>query len=75
VKDADKTWRVSPHGVDTVSWTGSGWTEAQGLRLCSQRVRGYLFTREAKVMASALSALESVALGLNDGRSWAQIRL
>jgi hypothetical protein len=59
VKDADKTWRVSPHGIDTVmDWFGLD--RGQVLRLCSQRVHGHLFTAEAKAMARALSALESV---------------
>lgn len=61
VKDADKTWRLSPHGIDTVmDWFGLD--RGQALRLCSQRVHGYLFTDEAKAMARALSALESVTL-------------
>jgi HD domain len=61
VKDSDKIWRLSPHGVDTVmDWFGLN--RDQALRLCSQRVHGYLFTAEAKAMASALSALESVTL-------------
>lgn len=61
VKDADKTWRLSPHGIDTVmDWFGLD--RGQALRLCSQRVHGYLFTAEAKAMARALSALESVTL-------------
>lgn len=61
VKDADKTWRLSPHGIDTVmDWFGLD--RGHALRLCSQRVHGYLFTAEAKAMARALSALESVTL-------------
>ncbi|GAA1785888.1 hypothetical protein GCM10009712_36620 [Pseudarthrobacter sulfonivorans] len=59
VKDADKTWRLSPHGIDTVmDWFGLD--RGQALRLCSQRVHSHLFTAEAKAMARALSALESV---------------
>ncbi|WP_255770818.1 HD domain-containing protein [Pseudarthrobacter sulfonivorans] len=59
VKDADKTWRLSPHGIDTVmDWFGLD--RGQALRLCSQRVHGHLFTDEAKAIARALSALESV---------------
>lgn len=66
VKDADKTWRLSPHGIDTVmDWFGLD--RGQALRLCSQRVHGHLFTAEAQAMARALSALESVTL-------WAQRR-
>jgi hypothetical protein len=61
VKDADKTWRLSPHGIDTVmDWFGLD--RGQALRLCSQRVHGYLFTAEAQAMARALSAPESVTL-------------
>lgn len=61
VKDADKTWRLSPHGIDTVmDWFGLD--RGQALRLCSQRVHGHLFTAEARSMARALSALESVTL-------------
>ena len=61
VKDADKTWRLSPHGLDTVmDWFGLD--RGQALRLCSQRVHGHLFTAEAQAMAGALSALESVTL-------------
>ncbi|MGO4230013.1 HD domain-containing protein [Arthrobacter sp. YAF34] len=61
VKDSDKTWRLSPHGVDTVmDWFGLD--RDQALRLCSQRVHGHLFTQEAKAMARALSGLEFVTL-------------
>ncbi|WP_211881235.1 HD domain-containing protein [Pseudarthrobacter albicanus] len=61
VKDADKTWRLSPHGIDTVmDWFGLD--RGLALRLCSQRVHGHLFTPEAQAMARALSALESVTL-------------
>jgi hypothetical protein len=61
VKDADKTWRLSPHGLDTVmDWFGL--TRAEALRLCSSRVHGHLFTEEARHMARALGALESAGL-------------
>ena len=61
VKDADKTWRLSPHGIDTVmDWFGLD--RGQALRLCSQRVHGHLFTAEARAIALGLSALESVTL-------------
>jgi HD superfamily phosphodiesterase len=61
VKDSDKTWRLSPHGIDTImDWFGL--KRGQAVRLCSQRVHGYLFTDEAKSMARALAALESVTL-------------
>jgi len=61
VKDADKVWRLTPHGIDTVmDWFGLD--RGQALRLCSQRVHGHLFTAEARSAAPALSALESVTL-------------
>lgn len=61
VKDSDKTWRLSPHGIDTVmDWFGL--ERERAVRLCSQRVHGHLFTDEARAMARALSALESVTL-------------
>ncbi|EMY33167.1 metal-dependent phosphohydrolase HD sub domain-containing protein [Arthrobacter crystallopoietes BAB-32] len=61
VKDSDKTWRLSPHGIDTVmDWFGLD--RGQAVRLCSQRVHGHLFTEEARTIARALSALESVTL-------------
>lgn len=61
VKDADKTWRLTPHGIDTVmDWFGLD--RAQALRLCSSRVRPHLFTDGARTMAETLIALESVTL-------------
>lgn len=61
VKDADKTWRLSPHGIDTVmDWFGLD--RGQAVRLCSQRVHSHLFTVEAQAIARGLSALESVTL-------------
>lgn len=39
VKDSDKTWRLSPRGIDTVHRDGPVRTgPGQALRLCSQRV-------------------------------------
>ncbi|GAA4048879.1 hypothetical protein GCM10023063_40490 [Arthrobacter methylotrophus] len=61
VKDSDKTWRLSPHGIDTVmDWFGLD--RGRALHLCSQRVHGHLFTKEANTIAHALTALESVTL-------------
>lgn len=61
VKDADKTWRLSPHGLDTImDWFGLDRDHA--LRLCSARVHGHLFTDEARAAARSLSALESATL-------------
>ncbi|WP_372697606.1 HD domain-containing protein [Arthrobacter sp. JSM 101049] len=60
VKDADKTWRLSPHGLDTVmDWFGLD--RGQALRLCSARVHGHLFTDEARAVARAFSAVESAS--------------
>ena len=61
VKDADKTWRLTPHGIDTVmDWFGLDRTQA--LRLCSARVLPHLFTDGARTMAQALFALESITV-------------
>lgn len=61
VKDADKTWRLTPHGIETVmNWFGLN--RAQALSLCSSRVRPYLFTDGARTIAEALIALESISV-------------
>lgn len=61
VKDADKVWRLTPHGVDTVmDWFGLD--RGQALRLCSARVHGHLFTDAAKALARGLAAVESANL-------------
>ena len=61
VKDADKVWRLTPHGIDTVmDWFGLD--RAQALRLCSSRVHGHLFTDAAKALARGLAAIESANL-------------
>lgn len=61
VKDADKTWRLTPHGLDTVmDWFGLDRGEA--LRLCSSRVHAHLFTDAAKALARGLAAIESANL-------------
>ena len=61
VKDADKLWRLTPHGLDTVmDWFGLH--RGQALRLCTSRVLGKLFTPEATVMANGLIALEQANL-------------
>ena len=59
VKDADKLWRISQHGLGTVrEWFDLPREEA--LRLVSWRVHDYLFTDEAKSMAAAMGALASI---------------
>ncbi len=59
VKDADKLWRLSPHGVDTVmEWFGLAREEAT--RLCSWRVHGALHTEAARLMARGFGAIASV---------------
>lgn len=61
VKDADKTWRLTPHGLGTVrDWFGLD--RAAALRLCSSRVHGHLFTEAAKALARGLTAIESANL-------------
>lgn len=59
VKDADKLWRLSPHGVDTVmDWFGLDRESAT--RLCSVRVHEYLHTDTARVLAWGFGAIASV---------------
>lgn len=59
VKDADKLWRVSPHGRAVVcDWFGIDADEA--LRLCAYRAYHELFTAEARAMSRALVALGSL---------------
>jgi HD domain-containing protein len=56
VKDADKLWRLTPHGVDTVmDWFGLD--RAQAHRLIGSRVHGHLFTDAARTMARGLAAV------------------
>jgi len=59
VKDADKIWRITRHGLGTVrGWFGLSRDEA--LRLVSWRVHEHLFTEEGRTMARALGAIASV---------------
>lgn len=59
VKDADKLWRVSPHGIDTVcTWFDLARDEA--LRLCASRVEPALFTDAGRAIARALVAIGSI---------------
>jgi hypothetical protein len=59
VKDADKLWRLTPHGLRVVcDWFGLDADES--LRLCASRVLDHLFTEPARGIASALTALASI---------------
>jgi len=61
VKDADKLWRVSPHGRAVVcDWFGLDDDEA--LRLCAYRAYDELFTNAGRAMSRALVALSSMQL-------------
>ncbi len=61
VKDADKLWRLTPHGVDTVmDWFGL--TRSEAFQLVESRVSDHLFTDAARFMASAFVAVESANL-------------
>lgn len=61
VKDSDKTWRVSPHGLDVVmEWFGLD--RAEALRLCASRVVDHLFTDEARALSRGLIALGSAGM-------------
>jgi len=62
VKDADKLWRLTPHGIATVCrWFGV--TRREALRLCSVRVQDDLFTEPGRAMGRALAAVASVSVG------------
>ena len=59
VKDADKVWRVSPHGRRVVmDWFGLD--ADQSLRLCAYRAYNELFTDQAKAMSRVLVSLACI---------------
>ncbi|MGW4031625.1 HD domain-containing protein [Streptomyces sp. NPDC004838] len=59
VKDADKLWRLTPHGLDTVmDWFGL--TREQAHTLIGSRVHDHLFTDAARTMARALAAVATI---------------
>lgn len=61
VKDADKIWRVTPHGITVVcGWFGLDRDEA--LRLCASRVESSLFTNTGRAMARGFVAAASIDL-------------
>ena len=58
VKDADKLWRLTPHGLSTVSrWFGL--TRTETLQLVGSRTHDHLCTEPARVMARAFAAIAS----------------
>lgn len=59
MKDADKLWRLTPHGVDTVmDWFGLDREAAH--RLIASRVHDHLLTDAGRTMARVLGAIASV---------------
>lgn len=59
VKDADKLWRVTPHGIAIVcGWFGL--TREESLRITSLRVQDSLFTDPARAMARGFAAIGSI---------------
>lgn len=59
VKDADKLWRVTPHGIEIVcGWFGL--TREESLRITSLRVQHSLFTEPARAMARGFAAIGSI---------------
>lgn len=59
MKDADKLWRLTPHGVDTVmDWFGLDRDQAH--RLIASRVHDHLLTDAGRTMARVLAAVTSV---------------
>ncbi|HET9079612.1 MAG TPA: HD domain-containing protein [Trebonia sp.] len=73
VKDADKLWRLTPHGLSTVQrWFGLN--AGQALRLVSVRTHDHLCTDAGRAMARVLAAVASVnlapqRLALNGGQA------
>lgn len=60
VKDADKLWRVTPHGIGVVrGWFGLDHDEA--VRLTASRVHGAMCTEEGRVLARGFTAVASIA--------------
>jgi len=59
VKDADKIWRVSPHGRRVVNdWFGL--TDDESLRLCAYRAYNELFTDAGRAMSRVLVSLACI---------------
>lgn len=59
VKDADKLWRLTPHGVDTVmDWFGL--TRPQAHLLIGSRVHDHLFTDTARTIARGLASVATI---------------
>lgn len=59
VKDADKLWRLTPHGLDTVmEWFGLD--RAGAHRLVASRVHDHLFTDVGRTMGRALGAVAAI---------------
>ncbi|GAA3666875.1 hypothetical protein GCM10022237_28600 [Nocardioides ginsengisoli] len=59
MKDADKLWRLTPHGVDTVmGWFGLTRDEAH--RLIASRVHDHLLSDAGRALALALAAVVSI---------------
>ncbi|MBB2891962.1 HD domain-containing protein [Flexivirga oryzae] len=59
VKDADKLWRLTPHGVDTVmDWFGL--TRGQAHLLIGSRVHEHLFTDAARTIARGLASVATI---------------
>ncbi len=59
MKDADKLWRLTPHGVDTVmNWFGL--TRGEAHRLIASRVHDHLLTDAGRTLALALAAVASI---------------
>lgn len=61
VKDADKLWRVTPHGIDC-SMPRFGLNREEAARINGYRAYDDLFTDEAKAMSLALMSIESMNL-------------
>ncbi|GAB91557.1 HD domain-containing protein [Gordonia rhizosphera] len=59
MKDADKIWRLTPHGVDTVmNWFGL--TREEAHRLIASRVHDHLLSDTGRAFARLLAAIVSI---------------
>lgn len=59
VKDSDKIWRLTPHGLSTVmGWFGLD--NSQAHRLCGYRVHDHLFTEQGRIMAAGFAGIASM---------------
>ncbi|MHB1064316.1 MAG: HD domain-containing protein [Georgenia sp.] len=62
VKDADKLWRITPHGLATVQ-KRFGLTADEALRIVGSRTHEHLHTGAGRAIGRALGALAGIRIG------------